>query len=363
MNKNELRKKFIYSRIIILSIFIFVGSINYSFCDLFQLFDVEHYFNIALNGYVSDYLYAFFPFFPLIIRVFSVISTNTLFLIISICLLNNIATYITSIYLYKLIEIYCPNNKNLIYSIWLYSPVAFFTVIPYTEALFLLFTVISFYLYKEKKNYFVMGILIGLSVATRNVGSILFFTIFIGMVIKREKFINIIKTYIPATIISCLYPAYLYIHTGQWNRFMTIQSEQWGRVNSNFFTLIATDLNKLIHSDFIIIKLVIVIILTMLIFMFVLVITNIIKLIKKDCNSDFELILYLLLSFIAICSSMRSKNVPTPSSVSMHRYVAGAFSIYLLLPKNQKILRYIYKFSLFVTIIISIFMGFELFFG
>lgn len=363
MDKNELRKKFIYSRIIILSIFILVGSISYSFCDLFQLFDVEHYFNIALNGYVSDYLYAFFPFFPLIIRGFSIISTNTLFLIISICLLNNIATYITSIYLYKLIDIYCPNNKKLIYSIWLYSPIAFFTVIPYTEALFLLFTVISFYLYKEKKNYFVMGILIGLSVATRNVGSILFFTIFIGMVIKREKFMNIIKTYIPATIISCLYPAYLYIHTGQWNRFMTIQSEKWGRVNSNFFTLIATDLNKLISSDFIIIKLVIVIILTMLIFMFVLIITNIIKLIKKDCNSDFELILYLLLSFMAICSSMRSKNVPTPSSVSMHRYVAGTFSIYLLLPKNQKILRYIYIFSLFVTIIISIFMGFEIFFG
>lgn len=363
MDKNYIKKQFLYSRIIILTIFILAGSIRYSFIDLFQLFDVEHYFNIALNGYVSDNLYAFFPLFPLIIKGFSLISTNTLFLIISICLVNNIATYITSIYLYKLIELYCPNNKKLIYNIWLYSPVALFTVIPYTEALFLMFTVISFYLYKEKRNYILMGILLGLSVATRNVGSILFFSIFIGMIIRKEKFMNIIRTYIPATVISCLYPIYLYIHTGEWNKFIAVQTTEWARTKSNFIYLIITDIKKFITSDFIIIKLIIVIILATLIYSFILIIKNIIEIIKNKDISKLELILYLAISFIAICSSMRSQYVPTPSSVSMHRYITGTFSIYLLLPQNAKILKYIFIFSFLVTMITCIFMGLGLFIG
>ena len=363
MDKNYIKKQFLYSRIIILTIFILAGSIRYSFIDLFQLFDVEHYFNIALNGYVSDNLYAFFPLFPSIIKGFSLISTNTLFLIISICLVNNIATYITSIYLYKLIELYCPNNKKLIYNIWLYSPVALFTVIPYTEALFLIFTVISFYLYKEKRNYILMGILLGLSVATRNVGSILFFSIFIGMIIRKEKFMNIIRTYIPATIISCLYPIYLYIHTGEWNKFITVQTTEWARTKSNFIYIIITDIKKFITSDFIIIKLIIVIILATLIYSFILIIKNIIEIIKNKDISKLELILYLAISFIAICSSMRSQYVPTPSSVSMHRYITGTFSIYLLLPQNAKNLKYIFIFSFLVTMITCIFMGLGLFIG
>ena len=363
MDENYIKKQFLYSRIMILILFILAGSIRYSFVDLFQLFDVEHYFNIALNGYISDNLYAFFPLFPLIIKGFSLISTNVLFLIISICLVNNIATYITSIYLYKLIEIYCPNNKKLIYNIWLYSPVALFTIIPYTEALFLMFTVISFYLYKEKRNYILMGILLGLSVATRNMGSILFFSLFIGMVIRKERFMNIIKTYIPATIISCLYPIYLYIYTGEWNKFINVQTTEWARVKSNFVYLIITDIKKFITSDFIIIKLIIIIILSILIYSFILILKNIIEAIKNRDISKLELILYLAISFIAICSSMRSQYVPTPSSVSMHRYITGTFSIYLLLPQNAKNLKYIFIFSFLVTIIISIFMGFEIFFG
>ena len=364
MSNKSIRNQYIYSRIMIIILFILTGTLNNSITELFKLFDAEHYFCIALNGYNKEMLYAFFPLFPLIIKAFSIISANELYLIISISLFNIAITYISSIYMYKLIDIYCLDEyKEIVFKIWLYSPVAFFTVIPYTESLFLFFTIISFYLYRKKEHYILMGVLIGLAVATRSMGSLLFFSIFIGMVVNKEQIMNIIKTYIPATIISCIYPGFLFIKTGSWNKFMTVQSTEWGRVKSNFIDVVVTDIKKFFNTDYFIVRIVIPIILLVLIFAFILMIIQVINDIRNRDISKLEMVLYLMFSLLVICSTKRVAEITTPSSVSMHRYVAGIFSIYLLLPQNKKILQCIYIISLIITIVTTICMGIGFFLG
>jgi hypothetical protein len=78
-------------------------------------------------------------------------------------------------------------NISLALAVVAVSPLALFTSIEYTESLFLFFTVFAFYLFIQDKYHFAMGILLGLSVLTRNTGSLLFFAIFIGMVVRAVR--------------------------------------------------------------------------------------------------------------------------------------------------------------------------------
>jgi len=216
----------------------------------------------------------------------------------------------------------------------------------YSEALFIFLTILAFYLYKSKKNYFVLGLTLGLSVMTRSFGSMLFFTIFIFMFIdlirKREKFKNILITYIPATIISCLYPIFLYVKTGNFLYFMDTQFIYWGRISTNIFTILFDAfkiiLNK-VHFLFIFDYI-------LVFFLIGYVIYVIIKNIKE--KKYYEIFLYIILSFIIMCSTIRGGKNPL---ASFYRYIFGCFPIYFMIKKNDFILMLIIFFSCFITFI------------
>ena len=62
------------------------------------------------------------------------------------------------------------------------------------------------------------------------------------------KFKNILITYIPATIISCIYPIYLYFKTGNPLYFVDVQFEYWGKIATNIFTVFFKA-GKIIFND------------------------------------------------------------------------------------------------------------------
>lgn len=338
----EILQCYVISRIFLLAI---LFSVTYF--DLSKLFDCEHYINIANNGYCEDYLYAFFPLTPLLIRYLGVCG---------FCLLNQAAVLGTTYYIYKIAKEQFNYDPVVCCKIWLLSPVAPFTVICYGESIFLFFTVCAYYLYKNKRNYITAGVCLGLSVMTRSTGSILFFVIFgfmfVQMLQKKERFWNIVKMYIPATVISCIYPAYLQINTGSWRTFIDIQYTFWSKISLNIFTLLKQfpkiisiediQIRVFFTADFIIAYLYI-----------ILIIIGVIKLRKH--KESYDLLLYILATVILVTSTGKNNYNPT---ASYYRYFNGCFTLFFLLPQNKITI----AIESVATILISMFLYGGIFF-
>lgn len=297
---------------------------------LWTLNDTEHYIAIAERWYYYDYEAAFFPFLPILIRFFGRIP---------IMILNNVLAYISTFIIYQLTkELFPEKSPMLMVKIWLYNPIAVFTCILYTESIFIFLTLIVYYLYKHQKHYILQGILLGLAVATRSPASLLFFTIFIFMMInvknKKEKFPNVVKMYIPATIISCLYPIYLYFETGSFFMFAKVQTEVWNHVKSNIFTSIyyAIKLSFEYTGEY---RWLNIADLAFFTFFLILLIYSIVKY-RKNKNV-YDLLLYAALTIIAVCStSVNDTAIGVGAMVSYYRYLYGCLAFILLMPNSKK---------------------------
>lgn len=334
----EDKKHFKLINITFLSSIFLILLVHYLFSDvtmlfsLKKLFDIEHYYDIAMNGYTNNYQYAFFPLLPLIIKGFSLIGIP----ILGVVVLNNILCLLSSYLIYNLsVKEYGISRKRaLILSImWLFSPVRVFLLVPYTEALFMFLSIITFALYKKRTKPILTGALLGLSVATRNVGSILFFVMFSFYVydlIKNNDKINIIKhilsVYIPATIISCLYPIYLQIKLGNWKYFLDVQMECWSREAGNLFKVITYDINLFQTTNSSVV--------TSTIFLTYLSLAMAIYLmihsIKTEKFKKLDLILITLLGLISIFSTYRNNGIDA-GTCSFFRYIWGLFPMYLFI--------------------------------
>lgn len=303
---------------------------------IWDFYDAHHYQAIADNGYAEFMNTAFFPLFPLVIRFFGEIPA---------IVINNLAFLISAYLIFDLAD-----QKLSSVILYCLSPISFFSMLKYTEALFMLFTVLAYYLFHKRKFGMVLGISIGCAVATRNVGSMLFFAIFIGMCVlwkkKEISVFDIIKTYVPATIISCLYPLYLHINFGNWKLFVDVQFEMWNRVPTNpirlFLTQIDTVFNpnhydslktQLVESQYPIID----------IYRFNEVVTWIIGLmvigamifmIKKNAKDVNMLVMvsYVILSMYCFNTTIRCDCCNAPTA-SYFRYYLSLFPIYLSISK------------------------------
>jgi len=334
----EDKKHFKWINIAFLSSIFLILFVHYLFGDgtmlfnLEKLFDVEHYYDIAMNGYTSNYQYAFFPLLPLIIKGFSLIGIP----IVGVMILNNVLCLLSAYLLYNLsVNEYETSRKRALALtiIWLFSPVRVFLLVPYTEALFMFLSIITFALYKKKANPTLIGVLLGLSVATRSIGSALFFTMFLFYVydlIKTNDKIKMIKyilsVYIPATIISCLYPMYLQIKLGNWKYFLDVQMEYWGRKAGSLFELIANDIKLLQTTNSHIVTLTI----FLTYFSLMIAVYLMIHSIKTEKFKKLDLILVTVLSLISIFSTFRINGIDA-GTCSFFRYIWGLFPIYLFI--------------------------------
>ena len=342
MSKKELKKIiiiFLLSRLLLLAFLIIKKDIS-----ILTLYDGEHYINIAVNGYQEQLLYAFFPLFPLLIRLLHFIIPSYE---IAGLLISNICSFMSLIILNKLIK--DKENKfiNLVYLA--FSPILAYTTIVYTESLFMLLTLLGYYLYKKDK-YLLAGIIVGLTILCRNSGIILWGAIGLDMLIrlfkmKDIKFRDILVYGIISLAIGMIYPTYLYINTGNPLMFATIQKTYWHRESMFIIDGIIADIMVIKRSFNLF---------TILIFLenwvsFFLVLILGIKIFKKDRVSS----IYIIVSLFAFSLTYRDINYwVSLASSSLFRYVFNLFPIYLYAfnSKNKYYKLIMAALILFVTI-------------
>lgn len=196
--------------------------------------DTIHYLNIAREGYSSStegerhLLIAFFPLFPLLIKIFSFIFQNYL---LSGLVVSNIAYVFAVFYLYKLVLIDFDRSDALRTVIYFsIFPTAYFLHAAYTESLFLALTVASFY-YARNNKWALSGVLGMLAAMTRITGIILLPVLLIEYLQQREfKKENMGKDILWIVFIGFGLLIYLVLNFATYGdpfKFLEIQSSHW----------------------------------------------------------------------------------------------------------------------------------------
>jgi len=137
-------------------------------------FDGIHYLKIAARGY-GQWEQAFFPLYPLLIKLFTFVFKNEL---IAGLIISNLSFLIGLIIFFKLF-----NFKWLLFFILMF-PTSFFFGAVYTEGLFFLLFVLTLYFLK-KENYWLVSLFAILASLTRLVG--VFLVIPIIFLIQKSK--------------------------------------------------------------------------------------------------------------------------------------------------------------------------------
>lgn len=339
---------FLLSRLLLIIFLIIKRDLS-----IFELYDSIHYIKIAQFGYSEPFLYAFFPLYPTIIRIFNIIIPSSQ---ISGALISNVCSFLSLLIINKLTK----DKENLSYILcFLFSPILAYTSIVYTESLFMLLTLLGYYLYKKDK-YILSAIIVGLSIITRNSGIILWGAIGLDMLyrlfISKDKNIKI-KHILAFGLISLgigiIYPTYLYIKTGNFLEFITVQNEYWHRETGTFISSIIQDIKVLIREKETLIINIIIFLENWISFFLILILG--IKIFKKDKVAS----IYIIVSIIAFTITYRDINYwSTLSSISLFRYIFNLFPIYLYLFDNKKarnkriMLLVLYLLSLFNAVLI-----------
>ncbi len=139
-------------------------------------FDGRNYLKIATDGYNSTQKFnirVFFPFYPLLIRIF---SFNLFFNPIVVGLLISLFSIILGVYTFNkllILEKIAEVDKAKILSLLFLFPTSFFYLSYYTESLLLLLTLLTFFFLKEKK-FVLASIFAALASGTKVLGLALF---------------------------------------------------------------------------------------------------------------------------------------------------------------------------------------------
>lgn len=130
-------------------------------------FDGVHYLSIAQNGY-SIYQQAFFPLYPLLIKLLTPIFSGKDLL--AGLFVSFVSLFGALYFLYKLVLLdYKDKIAQRVIFFLLIFPTSFFFTFVYTESLFLVLIVGSFY-FARTKNWLMAGIFASFASATRLVG-------------------------------------------------------------------------------------------------------------------------------------------------------------------------------------------------
>lgn len=204
--------------------------------DIWGVWDTGWYLGIAANGYsaIPDALlnnqanYAFFPLYPLLMRLLSFDNNN---IYLTGIIISNICLLISCIFLYCLTDLDGDRDiaiRSVKYMI--VFPTAFILSGVFTESLFLALALACFY-YARKGNWFLVGLLGFFLSLTRSLGVFIILPVLYEYLkskpIGRDIFFLLM---IPVGLL--LFMACNYCLTGDLLAFMHIQSE-WGRSLAN----------------------------------------------------------------------------------------------------------------------------------
>ncbi len=215
--------------------------------------DSPSYLGLAERWYVTEgdprFHIVFFPFYPVMIRVFSYITGGYFS---SAMLVSTACASIAAVYLYELCALEMPRKGALRAVKYLFLlPAAFFFAAPMTESLFLLLSVASMY-HLRKKHVLVSCILAAIAGFTRSAGILLLIPIVIEGIVnlsnlhrvgnKAEFIKDLIKRIACLLIVPLGLIGYLYINYAVWGdplTFLEVQRDHWGQGLGYFFNTAA----------------------------------------------------------------------------------------------------------------------------
>lgn len=152
-------------------------------------FDGEHYLSIAASGY-RELLYFYFPLYPRLIDIVAALAdvfVGIKAFLFSGILISNLAFLAALFVLWRLALLDFKKEVALFSTLALIVfPASFFFGAVYTEALFLLLVLTSFY-FARRGRFFLAGILGAFASATRLVGILLLPALLIEWFMQREE--------------------------------------------------------------------------------------------------------------------------------------------------------------------------------
>lgn len=218
--------------------------------DFWTCTDSGHYLDIARDWYLSEgsvdrlVQLVFLPGYPVIVRLFSAITGDTLvagLIVSALCFAG------ANVMLYKLVRLDADHDTAFRAVKFLsLSPAVFFFVAPMSESLFLFCTLSCIYLVRRGKM--LPGCLLGTYAAfTRSLGVILLVPAFFELVQRRARF----RDYLTVLLIPLGFAAYClinYLVAGDAFKFMDYQHEHWNQQLGWFFNTAAYQTENAVYS-------------------------------------------------------------------------------------------------------------------
>ncbi|TSC85391.1 MAG: Uncharacterized protein G01um10147_1167 [Microgenomates group bacterium Gr01-1014_7] len=229
------------------------GYFDNNFVKSLANWDGGHFLGIAQYGYTEKFQYAFFPLYPILINILAKFTNNYL---LSGLLISIISAFLGFHFLFKLISrSFDKKIAEKTVLVLLFFPTSFYFLTVYSEGLFFLLTILTFY-FLEGRKYFWASIFAALASATRfaGVGLILALIVDVWLAagINRKNWVIFLS---PLGLL--IYSSFLYRQIGDpfyfvtaelhWQRSLsipgisfwdTIKSATYGFLNINFNVLL-----------------------------------------------------------------------------------------------------------------------------
>lgn len=190
--------------------------------DLLSNWDVQHYLTIAEQGYSSPNLIAFFPGWPMLIRLASSVPGSTALAAGTVMAL--LASGFAAAALYRLY-----GHQAAI--AWLLAPAAVFTMVPYTESLF---CAAAFWAWERatSKHWTAAAVLAAVAATVRVSGVFLILALAVLALTQsgrqQDRLARLARLLIPVAAILG-YLAYLRLSFGSWTAWYDAQAAGWSR--------------------------------------------------------------------------------------------------------------------------------------
>lgn len=153
-------------------------------------FDGEHYLTIAQHGY-KPLTYFFFPLYPILMRFGGeIIGLSLKSLLASGLIISHISFAVSLFFLFKLVKIdFKESIATWTIVLLLIFPTSFFFASVYTESLFFMLTVVSFYF--ARKGSWIMAAAFGIfASATRLAGVLLLPSLLVEYFIQNKQIVK-----------------------------------------------------------------------------------------------------------------------------------------------------------------------------
>lgn len=209
-----------------------------SLSDMVDQWDVEHFTNLAMNGYLGradGTLMAFFPGLPALLRLGVEVGIP---IYISGVLIAAVCSYLAASALARL-------GGPVAAVAWLFAPTAVFTAVPYTEALF---CAAAFWAWERaRRGHWAAAALLAAAACTVRVSGLFLVGALAVLALTtsgpwRQRASRLLWLLIPAAVLG-LFVLYLHALTGSWTAWYHAQATGWARTMTppweSFFNTVA----------------------------------------------------------------------------------------------------------------------------